>query len=1254
MNKDSEFQNKLIEYLKSCHTGDYIELSHDHVKTNVDTDEYVYNQTKPTDTLPIPPPVIHDIEKYNIWQTQYKRTINNLLFRVNYHICRKEVCMNNKYNKCRSRFPRDTYDDDLVDYETGALRLKKTEQWLNTFTPAITYLLRCNTDTTSLLSGTAIKAAIAYVTDYISKSSLKTHVIFETLKLTYEKSSDILQDNNTSRAQQGKKLITKLANSLIGKLEIGAPMAAMYILDHPDHYTNENFCNIYWSSFVNEVLESGYNDVHRLSEYIFDQNVIIRTNSTEFYSVSPVTDYIYRPTELTKLCLYDWITSTKKSRIYTKKQNKTISEFIDDDNDINSDTDNMSDTSYEIPQNQSNKKRKLSNNNKYLFIYPHPQIQTFSIKLLDKSQYNIPHFVGDSLPRQDQGDHEYYCATMLTLFKPWRKGTDLRIENTSWSDTFQTTDFSSFHSSIMDNFQLRYECLDAHDDYSAQRKSIIPLNMDNPHQYDHEKFDYDSDDDKELFNGTIDYDIISYGTKTLRQMLQRNYMKNILNNIGWTHHDQSTKLMLDTNLMCALNNVANNNWKQILENKQAEIIQQRTDHLTTNFSQRSITHLNFNQNSAEINMVEPINLSYLSKDFVDNDIMNAQIKADITTSYNLNKEQERAFMIITNHLTSMSTEPLHMFLTGMAGTGKSQVIKAITECFTTLHQRHKLALVAPTGSAACMIGGSTYHSFLGFSENRNTTQRKLAQLKEKLEHIKYIFLDEVSMLGARDLYKISAQLSKITSIQEKPYGGLSMIFAGDFAQLPPPMNNSALYADLSKKNASSHIDQETCLGKSLWHQTSTVVILRQNMRQKLQTPSDACLRTALENMRYRACTPADIDYLNSQKVSSHSDIFKNPLIRNVSIITALNTQRDQINECGSERFANDSNQTLHEFHSIDTWTSSHSSKGKKQKTSKASSVNRKKSTTGIDTSLQKNISLLPPSATDNIPGILKICKGMPVMIKSNQATECCVTNGAEAIIVDWISYTDYNTDLNHLKTVFVKLINPPTLIQLPGLPENVVPITSEKHQIKCTLQDDTKITINREQVPILPNFSMTDFGAQGRTRPYNVSHLHSCHSHQSYYTCLSRSSTSDGTIILGDINENIIKGGLSGWLRQEFRELELLDEITTLKYENKLPPEIDSNRRNTLIQQFLLWKGKNYVPSNLHKSLKWSFNKDFKLSTDTDNTKWTTFTDKVQHKNTPKYSTTNHISIREGIIWDRRNTCAYDSLFTILWNSTLR
>jgi hypothetical protein len=43
--------------------------------------------------------------------------------------------------------------------------MKKGEKWINTITPVLTYLMRCNSDVTSLLSGTAIKAIVAYCYD---------------------------------------------------------------------------------------------------------------------------------------------------------------------------------------------------------------------------------------------------------------------------------------------------------------------------------------------------------------------------------------------------------------------------------------------------------------------------------------------------------------------------------------------------------------------------------------------------------------------------------------------------------------------------------------------------------------------------------------------------------------------------------------------------------------------------------------------------------------------------------------------------------------------------------------------------------------------------------------------------------------------------------------------------------------------------------------------------------------------------------
>ena len=83
--------------------------------------------------------------------------------------------------------------------------------------------------------------------------------------------------------------------------------------------------------------------------------------------------------------------------------------------------------------------------------------------------------------------------------------------------------------------------------------------------------------------------------------------------------------------------------------------------------------------------------------------------------------------------------------------------------------------------------------------------------------------------------------------------------------------------------------QRFAIGKALWHQVTTVVILRQNMRQNTQSSEDACFRTALENMRYAQCTQDDIEFLKTRIASKNpgQPNISKKRFRNVSIITEL-------------------------------------------------------------------------------------------------------------------------------------------------------------------------------------------------------------------------------------------------------------------------------------------------------------------------------------------------------------------------------
>lgn len=126
---------------------------------------------------------------------------------------------------------------------------------------------------------------------------------------------------------------------------------------------------------------------------------------------------------------------------------------------------------------------------------------------------------------------------------------------------------------------------------------------------------------------------------------------------------------------------------------------------------------------------------------------------------------------------------LKMNIAGMAGPGKTQVLKAFVEFFRLKRESHHSIIVAPTGSTAALLQGSTHHSMFGInSDGNHTSGIQLAQVKERMEGVDYIFLNEVSMLSCHDMYLISARLAQVMNNLDSAFSGLNMVCV---AQLPP-------------------------------------------------------------------------------------------------------------------------------------------------------------------------------------------------------------------------------------------------------------------------------------------------------------------------------------------------------------------------------------------------------------------------------------------------------------------------------------
>jgi hypothetical protein len=115
---------------------------------------------------------------------------------------------------------------------------------------------------------------------------------------------------NLKQREKVRKIFTQVVNSLTSKMEIGGPMASLYILGNPDHYTDHKFVPFYWRGYVKEALNA-WIEVQE-SEKVADlddlqDKVVINKSQGQFIGLSKVNDYVYRPSAYDQVSLYDWI-----------------------------------------------------------------------------------------------------------------------------------------------------------------------------------------------------------------------------------------------------------------------------------------------------------------------------------------------------------------------------------------------------------------------------------------------------------------------------------------------------------------------------------------------------------------------------------------------------------------------------------------------------------------------------------------------------------------------------------------------------------------------------------------------------------------------------------------------------------------------------------------------------------------------------------------------------------------------------------
>ncbi len=145
-------------------------------------------------------------------------------------------------------------------------------------------------------------------------------------------------------------------------------------------------------------------------------------------------------------------------------------------------------------------------------------------------------------------------------------------------------------------------------------------------------------------------------------------------------------------------------------------------------------------------------------------------------------------------LTRLRTnEPLRMFLDGPGGSGKSRVVqelllyaKEYTSLLNLKFDMRTIIVSALSGVAAVSIGGETTHSVAYI--NGKVPDDDISWANARL-----LIIDEVSFMSTREVEILDERLRTLLRRHNSLYGGLNILFCGDFRQLEP-VSGKSLYS----------------------------------------------------------------------------------------------------------------------------------------------------------------------------------------------------------------------------------------------------------------------------------------------------------------------------------------------------------------------------------------------------------------------------------------------------------------------------
>jgi ATP-dependent DNA helicase PIF1 len=229
-----------------------------------------------------------------------------------------------------------------------------------------------------------------------------------------------------------------------------------------------------------------------------------------------------------------------------------------------------------------------------------------------------------------------------------------------------------------------------------------------------------------------------------------------------------------------------------------------------------------------------------------------------------------------------------VFLTGEPGSGKSYVATR----FVSYLRRENVAvsMTASTGIAAAQLGGTTVHAWSGIGARSQVTRADLdviaknRRITDRIKKARVLIIDEVSMLSGQTLSAVG-QVCQFVRKSNDPFGGLQVVFVGDFFQLPPVVRRDDRHAPEAESQDAEDISPFAYSSRAWRDLDPSICYLTEQHRQ-----TDMEFSALLGAIRSNRCGRADLDLLAGRKLRQEN------LPRSVTRLFTHNMDVDRINQ----------------------------------------------------------------------------------------------------------------------------------------------------------------------------------------------------------------------------------------------------------------------------------------------------------------------------------------------------------------------